>query len=156
MAHMSKNMMMKLYNRYTAAQGYALCYSFNKKVYCAMVSEIDDDMLQVWHESSKKGGCAKIQVVIKKEHKVRLMPKSFELCDNSDLIDEVYNKGVMCEKAVYDFFGQEWQGKDSVPFYKDGDITINNKRIQVKYERAQLVTEKTLVRLREEEKVGKF
>ena len=53
----------------------------------------------------------------------------------------------MFEKMVYEFYGQEFRGKDNVPFHKAGDITINGKEIQIKYLHARICYDKTLKKL---------
>ena len=50
----------------------------------------------------------------------------------------------MFEKAIYEINGQQFRGKDSVRFYQSGDITINGKEIQVKYEWARICYDRTL------------
>ena len=72
----------------------------------------------------------------------------------TNIIDEVlkdyekYNKGVMFEKAIYEKFGQEFRGKDSVPFHKGGDIVINGKQVQIKYLHARVCYDRTLQKLK--------
>lgn len=141
------NRLMKLYEKYTAAQGYIVCFSYQKKVYGVILDRLEKSMLQLWRESSRNGGGYKIQMVLKAAHKKALIEQAFCLGDMDILLDDTYNKGVMCEKAVYEFFGQKWRGKDNVPFYEAGDIRVRNKELQIKYEKAQLVTQKTVDRL---------
>ena len=38
--------------------------------------------------------------------------------------------------------------KDTVPFYKDGDITVDGKKIQIKLDSATLMNTKQIARLR--------
>ena len=54
----------------------------------------------------------------------------------------------MFEKAIYEMNGQEFRGKDNVPFYKGGDININGVEIQVKYLHARICYDKTLTKLK--------
>lgn len=78
---------------------------------------------------------------------MQLMKKAFEVGTLTELENGIYNKGVMFEKMVYEFFGQEFRGKDNVPFHKAGDITIDGKEIQVKYLHARICYDKTLKKL---------
>ena len=57
-----------------------------------------------------------------------------------------YNRGEIFEKLVTEYFGQIWK-KDTIPFYKAADITINNTDYQIKFEKATFVNEATLKRL---------
>lgn len=57
-----------------------------------------------------------------------------------------YNKGEIFEKMVTEYFNQEWK-KDNVPFTEDGDLTVNGKAFQIKFEKATFTNEKTLARM---------
>jgi hypothetical protein len=54
----------------------------------------------------------------------------------------------MFEKLVYEANGQEFRGKDNVKFTEGGDIVINEKEIQIKYEHARICYDKTLTKLK--------
>lgn len=150
------NKMLKLYEKYTACNGYIVCFSYKKMVYGVILEKLEKSMLQLWKESSRNGGGYKIQMVLKADHKKALLEQAFCLGSIDILNDDIYNKGVMCEKAIYEFFGQVWRGKDNVPFYQAGDISVRNKELQIKYEKAQLVTLKTLDRLEAENKIKRI
>ena len=47
---------------------------------------------------------------------------------------------------ITEYFNQEWK-KDSVPFWMDGDITINKVPYQIKFESASFINEKLLAKL---------
>ena len=90
-----------------------------------------------------------------------LLPKAYYVCELSDLIDndghlndkgelKHFNKGVMFEKKIWELNGMEFRGKDSVRFYESGDITIDGKEIQIKFENAQIVTVPTIKKLQKE------
>ena len=83
-----------------------------------------------------------------KKAKNELLKKAVKVGTLEDITDEKYNKGVMFEKLVYELNGQEFRGKDAVPFYQSGDITIDGKEIQVKYERARICYDTTLTKLK--------
>ena len=85
-----------------------------------------------------------------KSKKVRqeLLKKAFYVCTLEELESSTYNKGVMFEKAIYEMNGQEFRGKDNVPFYKGGDISINGVEVQVKYLHARICYDKTLTKLK--------
>lgn len=57
-----------------------------------------------------------------------------------------YNKGEIFEKLITEMNGQKWT-KDNADFWKDGDLTVNGKSFQIKYEKATFTNEKTLARL---------
>lgn len=57
-----------------------------------------------------------------------------------------YNKGEIFEKLVTEYFAQEWT-KDNIPFTEAGDIEINGKAYQIKFEKATFTNEKTLAKM---------
>jgi hypothetical protein len=59
------------------------------------------------------------------------------------LVADKYNKGEIFEKLVTEYFGQVWS-KDNVPFYIDGDINVNGKKIQIKLDSATLMNTKQI------------
>ena len=79
-----------------------------------------------------------------------LMVKAEALC-SVKYFNEVYsgckyNRGEVFEKLVTEHFGQEWV-KDNVPFTEAGDIEVNGKAYQIKYDRATFCNEKSLANL---------
>ena len=57
-----------------------------------------------------------------------------------------YNRGEVFEKLVTEHYGQTWE-KDSVPFYEDGDLTVNGKAYQIKFEQATFINEAQMMRM---------
>ena len=49
---------------------------------------------------------------------------------------------------MYEINGQTFRGKDNVKFTEGGDIVIDGKEIQVKYEHARICYDKTLQKLK--------
>ena len=96
------------------------------------------------------GGGYGLYVNVKnKKAKNELMKKAFLIGTLADIEPTPsFNRGVMFERLVYKAFGQEPRPKDSVRFYQAGDITIDGKEIQVKYEHARICYDKTLKKLR--------
>ena len=52
----------------------------------------------------------------------------------------------MFEKIITEQFAGEKWAKDSVPFFVDGDATINGVKVQIKLNGAELTNEKILKR----------
>ena len=71
------------------------------------------------------------------------MKKAVKVGILADLEGE-YNKGVMFEKLVYEINGQTFRGKDNVKFTEGGDIVIDGREIQVKYEHARICFKKRI------------
>lgn len=136
------------YERFTKAQAYILGYPINDIVYGVKLDKIPRRFTKIQKECSKAGGGYGLYVNINsKKAKRELIKKSFPICRLADLEGE-YNKGVMFEKAVYEYYGQEFRGKDSVPFYKGGDIVVDGVEVQVKYLHARICYDKTLTKLK--------
>ena len=63
-----------------------------------------------------------------------------EMVENSK-----YNKGEIFEKLITESYGQKWE-KDNVPFFSGADLTANNIAYSIKFEKATICTEKTILR----------
>ena len=50
--------------------------------------------------------------------------------------------------------GVEFRGKDSVPFYVEGDLEIDGRQVQIKFNGAQIVVERTLKKLQKMQKTA--
>ena len=127
--------MRKDYERFTKAEGYIIGFPVGDMVYGAKLDKIPRRYTRVQKECSKMGGTYGLYINVKsKKAQAELMKNAFPVCTLAELEDGTYNKGVMFEKSVYEYFGQTFRGKDSVRFYQSGDITIDGVEIQVKYE----------------------
>lgn len=143
---MNKETMWKWYRKFTKADLYFIGFVYKKKLYGGF-AELKPRHLRLEHESTKKGGGKKLQVRLDNALMEQFIRKGFTCYGTADRLDGKYNKGVQFEKLVSEWLGCEWQGKDSIPFYKAGDLTFCGKEVQVKMNGAQLVTEKTLKKL---------
>ena len=54
------------------------------------------------------------------------------------------NRGKAFEKLVTEYFGQIWED-DHIPFWEDGDITLNGQAYQIKYDGCNFCNEKQLL-----------
>lgn len=141
--------MRKDYERFTGAEGYAIGFHIGEDVYCAMLDRIPRRFTRLQKECKKNGGGYGLYISVRsKKAKNELMKKAVLVGKVADLKNDKYNKGVMFEKMVYEINGQEFRGKDSVRFTEGGDIVINGKEIQVKYEHARICYDKTLQKLK--------
>ena len=143
---MTKQTMIKNYRKFSAADCYALGFIYEHNLYVAMVDEIAPRFMRVEHESSKKGGCAKLQLRLTKPYQLQLIRKGAKCVGGESLLDGKYNKGENFEKMVTEFYGQTWE-KDNVPFTDDGDLTVNGVAYQIKFEKATFTNEKSLARM---------
>lgn len=150
--------MRKQYEALTAAEGYIIGFHSGDDVYCVSFERVPRKYMRVQKESTSNGGGYGLYVKLDNKAIAELLPKATYVCKLCDLIDteghldskgntKYFNKGVMFEKAIWELNGLEFRGKDSVPFHKSGDITINGKEIQVKYEWARICYDRTLRKL---------
>lgn len=81
--------------------------------------------------------------------KLLLLTNSEVLCSveffKETLANSKYNKGEVFEKMVTEKYGQIWE-KDNVPFWKDGDLTVDGIAYQIKFESATFTNEKQMAR----------
>ena len=139
---MTKNTMINTYRRYSVADSYILGFIFEKMLYMVEVDEIMPRFLNVEEASRNQG--ENLRLRLKKAHRVSLMKKNPICLGSADcLVADKYNKGEIFEKMVTEYFGQTWE-KDNCPFYVDGDININGKKIQIKLDSATLMNTKQI------------
>lgn len=139
---MTKTTLIKAYRKYSAADNYILGFIFNHMVYMVRVAEIMPRFLNVEEASRNQG--ENLRLRLRKAHKASLMKKNPICLGSADCLNaEKYNKGEIFEKLVTEYFGQTWK-KDTVPFYKDGDITVDGKKIQIKLDSATLMNTKQI------------
>lgn len=94
--------------------------------------------------SSSKGGFAKIRIRARVPELMELLPRSIRLGSEDLLTEAVANKGDGLEKVVVERFTAEQWARNSVPFFADGDATIEGRKVQIKLNGAELTNEKIL------------
>ena len=145
---MTKETMIRNYRKFSAADSYILGFEYKHQIYMVEVNEIMPRYMTVERESSKKGGAKKLQLRLKKEHKEALIRKGATLIGNEDILNGQYNKGIEFERIVSEMNGQTFRGKDNVGFWVAGDLNIEGREVQIKFNGAQIVVETTLERLK--------
>ena len=144
---MTKQTMIKNYRKFSAADSYILGFEYKHNIYAIEIGEIPPRYMTVEHESSKKGGSAKLQLRLKKAYKEQLLRKGATLIGNEDILKGQYNKGVEFERIISEMNGQEFRGKEKVGIWVEGDLEIDGRQVQIKFNGAQIVVETTLKRL---------
>jgi hypothetical protein len=143
-----KNEMTTAYNANAAAHSYWFGFILAGLLY--VVAGMDFDALSAYFKndraSSAKGGFRKVRIRATSAELKALLPKALLLGSADLLMDDHWNKGEMFEKIITErFTGEKWV-KDSVPFFVDGDATINGVKVQIKLNGAELTNEKILTR----------
>ena len=145
---MTKETMIRNYRKFSAANSYILGFIYNHEVYAIEVTEIMPRYMRVEHESSKKGGCAKLQLRLPKNYQEQLIRKGAVVIGSENILNGEYNKGVEFERIISEMNGQEFRGKENVGFWVEGDLEIDGRQVQIKFNGAQIVVETTLERLK--------
>ena len=92
--------------------------------------------------SQKKGGFQKIRIRARVEDLEGLLPIA-TLLGGEELLECVKNKGDALEKVLCERFGEGNSTKhDSSKFWVCGDLVINGKQVQVKFNGAELTNER--------------
>ena len=133
------------YNSLSAAHAYIVGYTYRKMVYFNTIHHLPTELMSC--EMASRGAGYSLRLRVRKAMKAGLLPTATCLGSADILTGDGYNKGEWFEKAVTEFFGQEWH-KDNVPFTKAGDINVNGVEIQIKFDAATFASEATLRSLR--------
>lgn len=142
---MTKQTMIRNYRKFSMADSYIIGFISNGMLYFTEVKEIAPRFLNVEQASRNQG--FNLRLRIKADYRNRLAKKAICLGSADILVADKYNKGEIFEKYITEYFGQVWE-KDTVPFYKDGDITIDGRKVQIKLDSATLTNTKQLEKLR--------
>lgn len=149
---MTKETMIRNYRKFSAADAYILGFEYKHIIYMVIVDEIMPRYIKVERESTKKGGKKKLQLRLCKQYKEQLLRKGAIALGDESILNGTYNKGVEFERLIFNRYNQEFRGKENVGFWKEGDIEIDGKQIQIKLNGAQIVVENTLLRLQKEQR----
>jgi hypothetical protein len=145
---MNKETMIRNYRKFSAADAYILGFIYQHNAYMVEVEDIMPRYMKVERCSMQNGGARKLQFRLNNQYKEELIRKGATCIGSEDVVIGDYNKGVEFERLVYEMNGQTYRGKDSVGFWVAGDININGRELQVKFEGAQIVVETTLENLK--------
>lgn len=142
------NWMLATYEAHSASSEYWFGFILNHMVYVVphMSFEKLSRFFRKDRASSAKGGFLKIRIRAKVEELKSLLPEAILLGDESILTEAVKNKGDGFERVIVERYTEERWVKSSVPFFLDGDATINGTKVQIKLNGAELTNEKILRR----------
>lgn len=139
---MKKATMIKHYRSHSAADEYIIGFTNDKMLYFVRLPEILPRWLNVEEASRNQG--QNLRLRIRKKDKTTLLNKGAICLGPSSLLkQDKYNKGEIFEKLVTEYYGQKWS-KDTIPFWVQGDIKINNIEIQIKLDTATLMNTKQI------------
>ena len=142
---MTKQTMIRNYRKYSVADSYIIGFVYGGNVYFTEVKEIAPRFLNVEEASRNQG--MNLRLRIKAQYRAQLSKKAICLGSKDILTESKYNKGEIFEKYITEFFGQVWE-KDTIPFYMDGDITVDGRKVQIKLDSATLCNTKQIAKLK--------
>ena len=141
---MTKATMIKKYRTASKADAYIIGFVKDNMVWFTTVNEIAPRFLNIEQASRNQG--MNLRLRLRANHKAQLSRKAVCLGSADILTADKYNKGEIFEKVITEYYGQTWT-KDTVPFYVDGDITVDGVKIQIKLDSATLCNTKQLAKL---------
>ena len=149
---MLATMMIQKYDYHNFTHNYIIGIKWKKQIIaCAVTSAILDRIVTLDHASRGEGYSVRFKPNMKtRMYILRNALATYKICSVDELesvareeVGKRTNRGSAFEKLVTEYFGQEWR-KDSVPFTEAGDIEVNGKAYQIKYEGATFCNEKQL------------
>lgn len=141
------NWMITTYHAHSAADSYWFGFVLNHMLY--VVPDISFETLsrffRLERAAMSKGGFNKVRIRATVEELKELLPVAVLLGDESLLTETTKNRGDGLEKVLSERFGDgRWEKHDSTKFFLSGDIEIDGKQVQVKFNSAELTNEKIL------------
>lgn len=140
------NLLITAYHTNTAATEYWFGFILNHLVYVVTGMAFDEiaRFFKIEKAAASKGGFSKIRIKARVAECADLLPRAILLGDEKILEDKKWNAGIKFEKIVTEqIAGQHWE-RDSIPFWVAGDITLEGREIQVKFNGAELTNERTI------------
>lgn len=133
------------YRRTSGADAYMIGFEVDNRVFLIVMKELEERFVKIDRDSKKNGGRAKLRLKIDETNKKILLNRGAQYIGTMDEIMILKNKGDSLEKWIYEKNGQVWK-KNSVAYYLQGDIEINGKQYQIKWENASLANEQTIAK----------
>lgn len=139
------------YNELAYTHNYIFGFEYKGNIYYV---NTDNKYLEIILTLDKASRCAGYALRFKPTNEIKqLMFTMFNptlLCSkdyfNNECENSKYNKGEIFEKMITEINGLKWE-KDSKKFTECGDIEMNGKSYQIKFEKATFTNEKTLMNL---------
>lgn len=146
------------YRKYSGADAYMMVMIQGHEVYMMEKEEIPPRYM-ILKPASKKHK-EKLQVNLKAAHRKEMIKQgAIHLMSEAEfkaVQKEIgLNRGWTAEKVVYDYFGIKWDGPDQERFDKCGDMEIDGKQYQIKFQNAQVVTVDTIHKVQKEHRQAK-
>ena len=143
--------MVALYNVLTAAEAYIVGFILDHRLYYVQFDgHLPAEILKFDRASSKRGGMAKVRVRLGADFRKEMVASGRAVLLGSEMLLQTadrYNKGERFERIITETLTAETWVKDSIPFNVAGDIELDGKQVQIKFDDAELTNEKILMRV---------
>lgn len=145
------NHLITKYHEFAYTDEYIIGFIYKKVVYYGFMNGRElEKYISLSRASSKNGGGYCTKFTPRNDEKLAMLPNCKVLCSEARF-EEIcgsnkYNKGENFEKIITEMYGMEWE-KDTIPFTMAGDIEINGRAYQVKFQKASFCTEQQIERL---------
>lgn len=142
------NLLIAAYIAVTTANEYWFGFILDHMVYAVTGLTFADllPLLRCEKAAASKGGHSKIRIKARVAECTAFLDRAVCLGGEEILNDPKWNAGIKFEKIVTErLAGQEWE-RESVPFWVAPDIALDGRKIQVKFNGAELTNEKTIRR----------
>ena len=145
------NALINDYNFFSFTHNYIFGFCYKGLVYSVKAtSDILPCVLKL--DKASRGAGYALRFKPTNEQKLFLIARGAKAICSADLFNNMvtgskYNRGEIFEKIETEYAGQTWT-KDNVPFYMDGDLTVNGVAYQIKFEKATFTNEKQMMALK--------
>ena len=149
---MLATMMIQKYDLHNYTHLYIIGIKWKKQVIaCVMTSAVLDRIVTLDRASRGEGYSIRFKPNMKtRMYILRNALATYKICSVDELervareeVGKQTNRGTAFEKLVTEYFGQVWH-KDSTSFALAGDIELNGRSYQIKYEGGTFTNEKRL------------
>lgn len=144
---MDKKEFFENYNRLTGAEETYLFFIYKNDLYLHTCKHINEDWARTDRDSKKNGGGLKYRMRLKVATKKELLEdtNTRKVMTKAEFLElPVKNKGDKCELYLEMLNGNNDFKHNSVRFDKGGDVEIDGKQVQVKFENASITSVATL------------
>ena len=151
---MTMQEMITVYEEYSAADFYRIGFRYKHELYSMDFDELPVELLKLDYDSKTKR--PKIRIRFKKADKEKFLASGKCVHEGSENLleyDDKYTNGHHYEHYITEKYTQTKWEYDNIPFYVQGDINLDGKEVQIKFDSAELTNERCLTRLLE--KMGK-
>ena len=144
------NEMLNKYNRLSFTHLYIFGFTFKGNVYFVEVASTILPLILTLDSASRGQGFA-LRFNPTNKQKILLLSNGAHVLCSAEYFESVYNgskynRGEVFEKLITEKCGQVWT-KDNLDFWRGGDLTVDGKSYQIKFEKATFTNEKALARL---------